>query len=215
MAAPGGSFQENVGQKRSAAKSNSDIRISNQDPSSHDGGVWDSVSTHHLIVAVEKYGRNWKAVAEYVGGGKSVKQCQHKVGHLVRVKLLAEPPNKRVRTIQEWDQQSNESLKLAVMKYGRDWDTIASVVSNGQFNHEQCRKRADALFKAGVLEKPPLKQIQVCWDLEATERLRVAVEKHGRDWNAIVEYVGGGKTLKQCKYKCDHLTKLGIIKKPT
>lgn len=202
-------------QKRAAGGMTGPFQREGHETTVHEGGVWDSASTHRLITAVHEYGRNWKLVAEYVGGGKTVKQCQHKIGHLVRVKILEEPPNKRIRRIQEWDQESNEKLRVAVLKHGRDWEAVAAEVSDGVFDHEQCRKRADALIKSGVLPKPPLKQIQVSWDREATERLRVAIEKYGRsDWSSVAEFVGGGKSIKQCKYKCDHLTKIGILRKP-
>jgi hypothetical protein len=144
-------------------------------------GRWTPEEDAKLIDAVEKYAKNWVAVATLVPG-RTDKQCRARWTQALASVAAG-------KTAGRWTPEEDAKLIDAVKKHGRDWVAVATIVLSR--TDQQCRSRwTQTLDTAGKTAGP--------WNGEEDTLLTKAVEKHGKDWVAVAAMVLS-RTAKQCR----------------
>jgi hypothetical protein len=169
-----------------------------------------AVEAHtHVCAISNEHKRDWLAISNEVGTGKTAKQCRKKA-HRAECASAAGPPL-RARSV-AWTDAESLKLKVAVALYGRDWASVSrAVVSKTPL---QCSDKLRDEVSAGRLEEPPKKQVHVFWTPEEQQKLHAAVGLLGRDWVAVADAVNSGKTRVQCMSKALHAIASGHIPDP-
>jgi hypothetical protein len=113
---------------------------------------WTDLELRRLLEAVDNFGRDWKAVARYVGN-KSNSQCHMKVDLEVRAGRMREPEGKQTHVL--WTEDEYAKLVDAIGVCGRDWKAVAARV--GTRTRQQCRNKVLKEVEAGRMEDPERK----------------------------------------------------------
>lgn len=114
--------------------------------------IWTDLELRRLHEAVENFGRDWKAVATYVGN-RSNAQCHMKVDLEVRAGRMREPEGKQMHMV--WTEDEYAKLVDAIIYCGRDWKAVAARV--GTRTRQQCRNKVLKEVEAGRMEDPKRK----------------------------------------------------------
>jgi hypothetical protein len=150
------------------------------DPANGNKGKWKPEEDAELTVAVHKHGKVWVTVAAMVSG-RTNRQCRNRWVHNL------DPANGNKG---KWKPEEDAQLTEAVEKHGKEWVTVAAMVS-GRTRY-QCRQRW-----VGTLD-PAYEKNGVQWTPEEDAKLTEAVEKHGKKWPVVAVLVPG-RTGEQCR----------------
>ena len=166
------------------------------DPNKRGPPQWNDEEMTKLKEAVQRLGRDWIAVAHYVGT-KTSKQCFHKVREEVQRGRIEDPGIKRTQL--QWTTDEVVRLRQAVRTYGRDWVTVARELAPR--TAAMCQRKMDKEIAAGRAEElGAAKRPRFEWTEEELLRLQQAVEKNGRRWMAVSRLVKT-KSNQQCYHK--------------
>jgi hypothetical protein len=88
---------------------------------------WSQAELVQLKAAVDRHGRDWAAGSRDVGG-KTKKQCVHRIRLEVAAGRMQEPDGKREQ--ESWSQAELVQLKAAVDWHGRDWVAVSRDVGS-------------------------------------------------------------------------------------
>ncbi len=111
-----------------------------------------------------------------------------------------------------WLKEEMDLLREAVAKYGRDWIAVSRHV--GTRNNVQCQMKVTKEAQMGRIAEPGDKMKRGNWTPEETQKLKDAIEAHGRDWVAVSKFVGT-KTREQCSMKSYIETVMGRMSEPS
>jgi hypothetical protein len=167
--------------------------LSSFDPATTDGGSkgkWTLEEDTKLNEAVEKFGKEWTAVAALVPD-RTKRQC--------RLRWVANlDPATTARSKYKWAPAEDANLTEAVKKLGKNWVAVAALVP-GRTNH-QCRYRWYNSTLDSAVGKATTSTRQKCrkWTHEEDTKLTEAAEKLGTNWLAIAALIPG-RTNQQCR----------------
>jgi hypothetical protein len=151
-------------------------------------GTWTAEEDSKLIDAVRKCGKeDWDAVAAMVPSRTSF-QCRTIWTVRLGPAIEGTPPN-----LGRWTPEEDAKLTGAVMKYGKDWVTVAPLVP-GRTNL-QCRQRWVRYLDPPIDRTP---ETTGFWTAKEDAKLTSAMEKHGKNWVAVAVLVPGRTNL-QCR----------------
>ncbi len=122
-----------------------------------------------LRLAVQRHGRDWKAVSCDVGS-KASEQCMNKVIAEVAAGRVVKPGGKHVHNF--WSKDELLRLKQAVCRHGRDWVAVSSAV--GSKTRQQCQNKVTTEARTGRMQDPGGKRVRcvaACWSRSAHQRL--------------------------------------------
>jgi hypothetical protein len=166
------------------------------DPHKRGPPQWNDEEIFKLKQAVLRLGRDWIAVAHYVGT-KTSKQCFHKVREEVQRGRLADPGIKRTQL--PWATDEVVRLRQAVQNHGRDWVAVARDLTPR--TAAMCQRKMDKEIDAGRADElGASKRQRYEWNEEELLRLQEAVSKNGRRWLAVSRFVKT-KSNQQCYHK--------------
>jgi hypothetical protein len=158
--------------------------IGGLDPSNdgRNAGKWKPEEDAKLTKAVEKYGKEWGAVAAMVPG-RTNDQCRSRWTNIL-------DPINNGRNAGKWKPEEDAKLTKAMKKHGKEWVAVALMVP-GRSNN-QCRDRW-----TNILDPSNNGRNAGKWKPEEDGKLTKAVKKHGKEWVAVAAMVTG-RTNKQC-----------------
>ncbi len=110
---------------------------------------WSKGEVLRLRLAVQRHGRDWKAVSCDVGS-KSSEQCMNKVIAEVNAGRMAAPGGKHVQNF--WSKAELLRLEEAVRRHGRDWIAVSCDV--GSTTRQQCQDKVTTEVRAGRMQEP-------------------------------------------------------------
>jgi hypothetical protein len=177
-------------------------RSTPKEPAAH----WTARELKLLREAVKKHGRNWVAVSRIVG--KSNVQCKSKVQTEVVSGRMPEPPMGSGGAPVGWTKEEVQRLTMAVAVHGRDWDAVARDVRTK--DSDSCAQKVEWEVAAGRMLEPGRGSQ---WSEDEVARLKLAVQRLGRDWIAVAHEVGT-KTSKQCFHKVREEVQRGRFEDP-
>jgi uncharacterized FlgJ-related protein len=144
-------------------------------------GEWTSSEDAKLTDAVNKYGKDWVAVAKLVPG-RTHGQCRSRW-----VDTLNPSNGKNGK----WTLEEDTKLTEVVKKYGKDWVAVAKVVPGR--TRGQCRRR-------WVNTLDIFNGTKGKWTPAEDTKLTEVVKKYGKDWVAVSKLVPG-RTNEQCRHR--------------
>jgi hypothetical protein len=134
-----------------------------------------------LARAVRESGNDWTAVAAKIDGRTNI-QCRqrwlHSLDHAVGVKTG------------KWTQTEDHKLLKGAKKFGNDWDAVAATV-HGRTNGQCCQRWLETVRDSSEVVKCKT------WTLLEDACLGEAMERFGKDWNAVATLVPN-RTNVQC-----------------
>jgi hypothetical protein len=151
----------------------------NLDPANGNKGKWKPEEDAKLIEGVEKHGNEWGSVAAMVSG-RTNEQCRNRWVYKV------DPNNQK--SAGKWKPEEDAELTVAVHKHGKNWVTVAALVTGR--TEKQCRSRW-----VGTLDPNGMKGK---WKPEEDAKLTEAVKNHGKEWGSVAAMVPG-RTNQQCR----------------
>jgi hypothetical protein len=116
---------------------------------------WSKAEVLRLRLAVQRHGRDWKAVSCDVGS-KASEQCMNKVIAEVAAGRMVKPGGKHVQNF--WSKDELLRLKQAVCRDGRDWVAVSSAV--GSKTRQQCQDKVTTEVRAGRMQDPGGKRVR-------------------------------------------------------
>jgi hypothetical protein len=132
----------------------------------HPRVIWSPAEVQRLHEGVKLHGRNWIAVAEFVGSTRTNRDCSKKMDKEVRAGRMAEPDGKKGNGAttgdgkpksRPWSKEEVDKLYLAVGRFGCDWVSVAQTVASR--SRQLCRAKAKKEVLAGRLTMPTVEEL--------------------------------------------------------